>query len=96
MYTFGPFRIGDVETLQTVLDAAGAVYEIYADEDVKDQVMKRFQEEASKNPRAMAGGLDLRYIFLEIAQEEYEKAQTELEKFGITKPSDGSWELGEE
>jgi hypothetical protein len=96
MFTFGPFRISDVEALQSVLDQAGATYELFADEEERDQAMKRFNEEASKNPRAMAGGLDLRYIFLEIAPDEFEKAKGELEKFGITKPSDGSWELSDE
>ncbi len=84
-----------METLTHLLRAKGAAHEMYADEDLKDRLLADFHQRASGNPRAAGGTLNLAYIFIEIAPDEFEKAATELEKLGITKPSDGSWELAE-
>lgn len=97
MITLGPFRIHEIDKLREVLEARGAQHEFIADEDLRDRLMAEHHESATTlGPRATAGKLDLRYIFIEIEDAEFQKVATEFEKFGIMAPSDGSWELAEE
>lgn len=95
MITLGPFRISDIEKMSALLEKCGAAYEVYADEDMKQDLIAQYNDRATLGPRASAGTLNLSYLFFELTPEEFEKAAAELEKLGITKPSDGSWELGE-
>lgn len=95
MITLGPFRITDLEKMSALFEKCGAAYEVYADEDMKEALLAQYHDQATLGPRANAGTLNLSYLFFELQPAEYEKAATELEKLGITKPSDGSWELGE-
>lgn len=95
MITIGPFRITEIEAIQVVLEKNSVPFEVFADEDVRDQAMAQFNEMASKT-RGGAGQLDLRYIFFEIDPAHFDKARVDLEKFGITPPTDGRFELGEE
>lgn len=91
----GPFSINEVESVKELLQAKQVAFEMILDEDMKDQQMAEFQSQATQSPRAMAGQLDLRFIFFEIADSDYEKIKSHLEKYGIMEFSDGSYELGE-
>lgn len=95
MITLGPFRISEVDKLKGIMDAKGAVHDFFADEDMKERVLSEHNEVATFS-RDAAGKLDLRYIFIEIDEKEFEKVASEFEKLAIMKPSDGSWELSEE
>jgi hypothetical protein len=48
------------------------------------------------NPRQLAGTLDLRIVYFEIADDDLAKVQPSLENYGIVPLSDGSFELGED
>lgn len=96
MLTIGPFRVTEIEKLKTILEGRHAQFEMYADEDLRDKLMAEFHANTTMNPRTGTGSLDLRYIFFELDPNEFEKAKFELEKLGITPPSDGSWELAED
>jgi hypothetical protein len=93
--TLGPFRITDIEHMTALFQKCGAAFEVYADEDMKEALVAQYNDRATLGPRASAGTLNLAYLFFELEPQEFEKAAGELEKLGITKPSDGSWELGE-
>ncbi len=95
MYSLGPFRLTDLEPIKAVLEAKQVPYELVADEDMRDELMARHHEVATANPRGAAGQLNLAYIFFEIDPAHFARVQEELEKHGITAPSDGSFELGE-
>ncbi len=95
MITLGPFRISDIEKMSALLEKCGAAYDVYADEDMKEALLAQYNQNATLGPRTSAGTLNLSYIFFELQPGEFDKAAAELEKLGITKPSDGSWELEE-
>ena len=95
MITIGPFRITDVEPMQALFAKHEVPAEAYADEDLKDQLIAEFHTKATGAP--LHGPiLDLRYIFFEIDPAHFERVEAELEKLGITRPSDGSYELAED
>jgi hypothetical protein len=96
MITLGPFRIADIDKLREILDTHGAVHELVADEELRDKQTREFHEYATLAPRQAAGTLDLRYIFVEISEDEFKKVAAEFEKLAILPPSDGAWELAEE
>jgi len=94
--TIGPFKVQELENLQNLLSSKAVTFEVYADEDLKEKLLAESNQQATFMPRSTAGQLDLRYLFFEIPEDQFHKAAEELEKLGITAPTDGSWELSEE
>jgi hypothetical protein len=92
----GPFTIADVEDVKAVFDSKNVLFEMFIDEDTEAEILKDFNERATSAPRAMAGKLELKIVFFEIADEDFEKVRHGLERFGVTVQSDGSYELGED
>lgn len=96
MIQLGPFQILEAERIQEVLQRAGVSYDFFVDEDLKNHILEDFNSRALTNPRGAAGSLDLRICFFNMELSDFSKVKDEMEKFGITAPSDGSWELGED
>ncbi|HMN69569.1 MAG TPA: hypothetical protein PKC28_13595 [Bdellovibrionales bacterium] len=92
----GPFRVTEIDQLKGILESRGVKYDFYIDEDVREQTMKEFVQRGGDPSRIGGGSLDLRIVFFEIDPADFPKAAAELEKLGITAPSDGSWELAED
>lgn len=92
----GPFNVRELEPLQELLKSKNVAFEVFIDKDLEADLLKQFNEIATYNPKTFGGTLDLRTIFFELAESDFEKVKTELEKYGITAPSDGKMELGEE
>lgn len=82
----GPFSINEVESVKEIFISKKVPFEMLIDEDMRDQ----------EAPRGMAGQLDLKFVFFEISDSDFEKVKSHLEKYAIMELSDGSYELGEE
>ncbi len=91
----GPFSISEIEPVKELFESKKVPFEILIDKEAEEQQMAEFHAQATQAPRAMAGRLDLKIVYFEIADEDFEKVQHGLEKFGIMAMSDGSYELGE-
>ncbi|MES2769188.1 MAG: hypothetical protein V4596_08585 [Bdellovibrionota bacterium] len=92
----GPFSISEVESVKELFESKKVSFEILIDKEAEEQQMAEFNAQATQAPRAMAGRLDLKIVYFEIPDEDFEKVQHGLEKFGIMAMSDGSYELGED
>jgi hypothetical protein len=92
----GPFNISEIEYFKEIFTRRKVAYEILIDKDLEEQIMAEFHEKATTAPSAMAGQLDLRIVFFEVANEDFEKVKADFENYGVLEPSDGSYELGED
>lgn len=92
----GPFNVRELEPIQDLLKSKNIAFEAFIDKDLEAELLKKFNELATYNPRTFGGTLDLRTVFFEITEQDFEIVKNDLEKYGITKPSDGSYELGED
>lgn len=91
----GPFSMNEIESVKGIFESKKVSFEILVDEDLRDQQMAELNALASQNPKALAGQLDLKFIFIEIADADFEKVKPGLENYGIMEYSDGSYELGD-
>lgn len=92
----GPFSISDVEGVKELFASKNISYEILVDREEEEKIMAAYHARATPAPRASAGSLDLKIIYFEISDSDFEKVKISLEKYGIIPVSDGSYELGEE
>lgn len=92
----GPFNFREIESIKSILTEANLAFEVIFDKDLEQELLKRYHEHASQSPRTAAGTLDLKNLFIEIDPEDFSKVQAKLERFGISAPSDGSYELGDD
>ncbi len=92
----GPFSTRDMNGIVELLESKQIEYSAEIDEQAKAEILAEYHQKATYNPRDMAGGLDLKIIYFEIADEDFEKVKGPLENYGIVPISDGSFELGED
>lgn len=92
----GPFNSTDVNGITELLESKRIEYSMEIDEQARAEIMAKYHDHARYNPREMAGTLDLKIIYFEIADSDFEKVKTQLENYGIVPLSDGSFELGED
>jgi len=92
----GPFNSADFNSVTEMLESKKIEYSVEIDEQAKNEIMARYHDHAQYNPRQMAGTLDLKIIYFEIADSDFEKVKAQLENYGIVPISDGSFELGED
>jgi hypothetical protein len=92
----GPFSINDVNGIEELLESKNLEYTASVDHEAERAILNRFNDTATLSPRQTAGTLDLKIVYFEIADADYEKVKDSLEKYGVVPVSDGSFELGEE
>lgn len=92
----GPFNTIDFNGITELLESKQIEYSVEIDEQAKNEILASYHDRAQYNPRQMAGSLDLKIIYFEIADGDFEKVKGALENYGIVPLSDGSFELGDE
>ena len=91
----GPFNVREVEQLTELFESQGVTFEVIVAEDEREKILAEYHEKTTMNHHHLRGSLDLKFIYFEITPEDFEKVSGELEKYGIVKSSDGSFELGD-
>ena len=92
----GPFAISEIESIKALFESKQVPYEILIDQVAEAQFLAELGAESKQAPASMGGKLDLKIMYFEIAESDFEKVEQGLEKYGIMAVSDGSYELGED
>ncbi len=91
----GPFGVGDVGSVEEILQSRGVQYEVLVDVEEKERLLEEYRKSVHYNPKNPAN-LDMKIVYVEIADADFEKIKDVMEKYGIVPVSDGSYELGED
>ena len=66
------------------------------DKEAEERILAEYHAKISSAPKTNAGTLDLKIIYFEINEASFTQVSKELENYGISSPSDGSFELGDD
>ena len=91
----GPFGFGDLTSIEEILQDRGIQYQVLVDEEEKERLLEEYRKSVHYNPK-YGGQLDMKIVYMEIADSDFEKIKDVMENYGIVPVSDGSYELGEE
>jgi hypothetical protein len=91
----GPFGVNDLTNLEEILQDRGVHYEILVDNEEKERLLEEYRQSVHYNPK-MPIRLDMKFIWVEIPDADFEKIKDVIENYGIVPISDGSFELGED
>lgn len=91
----GPFGVNDVTSIEEILQTRGVQYEILVDEEEKERLLEEYRQSVHYNPK-MPIRLDMKIVYVEIPDADFEKIKDVMENYGIVPLSDGSFELGED
>ncbi len=91
----GPFAPSDMTSLEEILETRGIKFEAFVDVEEKERLLEEYRKSVHYNPK-YNGQLDMKIVYLEIADSDFEKIQDVMEKYGVVPVSDGSFELGED
>ncbi len=90
----GPFGVFDTDQIVETLTAKAITFEVFVDEQEKERILNKYHETVRRD-----GGvqLDLKIVYFDIADDDFPRVATILEKYGVVlTQSDGSYELGDE
>lgn len=96
MMEIGPFGLSDVENIKQLLESKSILYEMVIDKEAEERILAEYHAKTSSSPKSNAGTLDLKIIYFEINEASFIKVSKELENYGISSPSDGSFEFGDD
>ena len=91
----GPFAPSDMTGIEEILQTRGVKFEAFVDVEEKERLLEEYRKSVHYNPK-YGGQLDMKIVYLEIADSDFEKIQDVMEKYGVVPVSDGSFELGED